>query len=512
VVCFAVVEQHSRSSVAAPVRRPAMEGATAFDGVTVSLGDQPLKPGQESSANVEDGSDLKTYTGDGRCRRTGLIIAAIALLLCSAGIGAGIAIAVMSSKQSGSSAAGSEWPQASHDHFKWKRSEFFEEFNFTVNLYEHAETGAEVLSIKANDINKAAGIVFRTPVDSNKGIPHMLLHSVLMGSEGYPTQNPPPFWRLEKSSFNTYLNGVLYPDRTMYPVSSPNLQDFYNLFNVYLDGVFHPLVVKDHMLMKKEGWYISLRDASKPETAAIEGVVYNKVANWLAKPSNRLFALVQQSLFPDTTYRFSQQGTLEDIPNLTQADFVEYYEKHYHPSNARFWFYGDDDESERLAVLSEKLEGFGKQDTAATAVHPQEPFSSPQAVEGAFPGSSEDGAFIVSAWMLTARPHGMHNEDVLAMIVLHELLTGSSTSPLRLAMLEHGNGVPFIDLDFGGVSFLPLSRIVGYGIMHRCACHPDLLTCLLASRMTCRLSSANVHCWIPWCQHGGWRGPNRHCP
>lgn len=31
-----------------------------------------------------------------------------------------------------------------------------------------------------------------------------------------------------------------YPDRTCYPVASCNLQDFYNLVDVYMDAVFHP--------------------------------------------------------------------------------------------------------------------------------------------------------------------------------------------------------------------------------------------------------------------------------
>jgi hypothetical protein len=30
----------------------------------------------------------------------------------------------------------------------------------------------------------------------------------------------------------TYLNAMTYPDRTVYPVASPNLTDFYNLVGV----------------------------------------------------------------------------------------------------------------------------------------------------------------------------------------------------------------------------------------------------------------------------------------
>ena len=129
---------------------------------------------------------------------------------------------------------------------------------------------------------------------------------------------------------------------------------------------------------------------------------------------------------------------VQDILTVTHKDCVEYYEQHYHPSNARFWFYGDDDEAERLALISEKLAGASKQDTVATSVQAQEAFTEPKVVEETFPGSSDDGAYVVSAWMLSDGPHGMPREDVLAMSVLHELLSGTRTSPLRAAMMEAG--------------------------------------------------------------------------
>jgi Zn-dependent M16 (insulinase) family peptidase len=35
-----------------------------------------------------------------------------------------------------------------------------------------------------------------------------------------------------------------------------------------------------------------------------------------------------------------------------------FYRAYYHPSNARFWFYGDDPSSRRLELLGAALEGF----------------------------------------------------------------------------------------------------------------------------------------------------------
>lgn len=40
---------------------------------------------------------------------------------------------------------------------------------------------------------------------------------------------------------------------------------------------------------------------------------------------------------------------------MTSCDLTElqeFHRKFYHPSNARIWFYGDDDPKERLRILS----------------------------------------------------------------------------------------------------------------------------------------------------------------
>ena len=104
-------------------------------------------------------------------------------------------------------------------------------------LYRH-RTGAELLSLSNDDENKVFGITFRTPPQDSTGVAHILEHSVLCGSRKYPVKEP--FVELLKGSLKTFLNAFTYPDKTCYPVASQNLQDFYNLADVYLDAVFHP--------------------------------------------------------------------------------------------------------------------------------------------------------------------------------------------------------------------------------------------------------------------------------
>jgi Zn-dependent M16 (insulinase) family peptidase len=69
--------------------------------------------------------------------------------------------------------------------FKLVREETVPELNSTAKLYVHNRTGARLLSIINDDENKVFGINFRTTPSDSTGVPHILEHSVLNGSEKY---------------------------------------------------------------------------------------------------------------------------------------------------------------------------------------------------------------------------------------------------------------------------------------------------------------------------------------
>ena len=51
------------------------------------------------------------------------------------------------------------------------------------------------------------------------------------------------------------------------------------------------------------------------------------------------------------------------LPTCLLQDF---HARYYHPSNARFWFYGDDPPEERLALLARYLDEFEKRTVDST--------------------------------------------------------------------------------------------------------------------------------------------------
>jgi presequence protease len=305
------------------------------------------------------------------------------------------------------------------------------EANSTARRYRHVKTGADLLSLVNDDENKVFGVAFRTPPPDSTGLPHILEHSVLCGSRKYPVKDP--FIQLAKGSLNTFLNAMTYPDKTVYPTASQNLQDFYNLVDVYLDAVFHPRI--GPQVLMQEGWHYEL-DA--PDAAlAYKGVVFNEMKGVYSSPDALLSKLSQESLFPSNEYGLDSGGDPRHIPDLTYTAFKAFHERYYHPSNARFYFYGDDDPNERLRLLDGYLSDFERAEIDAP-VALQAAFGAPRRLARTFPASDGDARAVMSVnWMLAEI--GDVERD-LGLAMLNHILSGTPASPLRKALMDSGLG------------------------------------------------------------------------
>ncbi len=301
-----------------------------------------------------------------------------------------------------------------------------------ASLLRHRGTGAQVLSMANDDGNKVFGITFRTPPPDSSGIAHILEHTVLCGSRKYPLKDP--FVQLVKGSLQTFLNAMTYPDKTTYPVASQNLKDFYNLIDVYLDAVFHPLLSKD--MFQQEGWHFDLADGQ--DALAFKGVVYNEMKGVYSSPDSLIYEYVQQSLFPDAVYGLDSGGDPAHIPDLTYEAFREFHARFYHPSNARIFFYGDDPPEQRLALLAAYLDPFARIELDS-AIAPQPAFAGPLSLSAAYAAGPGDAhkCFLTLNWLLG---DVLDNDLTLAWQVMAHILIGTPASPLKKALIESGLG------------------------------------------------------------------------
>src|SRR5688572_30073646 len=180
--------------------------------------------------------------------------------------------------------------------FKLVREQNIPELNSVARLYTHKHTGARLLSVINEDENKVFSINFRTTPKDSTGVAHILEHSVLNGSQKYPVKEP--FVELLKGSLATFVNAFTFPDKTCYPVASQNVQDFYNLIDVYMDAVLHPLISEQTLM--QEGWHYEINDPGEP--LAYKGVVFNEMKGAYSSPDNLLGKYVQESLFRKHVY------------------------------------------------------------------------------------------------------------------------------------------------------------------------------------------------------------------
>lgn len=235
------------------------------------------------------------------------------------------------------------------------------ELDADAYVLHHRASGARLLYLACEDENKAFSIAFKTPPTDDTGVFHILEHSVLCGSAKFPVKEP--FVDLIKSSMQTFLNAMTYPDKTVYPVASTNEQDLLNLMDVYMDAVLNPAIYTKRAIFEQEGWHYEL---DVPEGAPLaagtlryNGVVFNEMKGALSDPMSVLDDAVNRALFPDTAYACESGGDPRAIPQLTYEQFLDTHARHYNLANSYIVLYGDMEVERELAFLDERYLGDG---------------------------------------------------------------------------------------------------------------------------------------------------------
>jgi presequence protease len=312
--------------------------------------------------------------------------------------------------------------------FERLRAQDIPEIKTRAELYRHVKTGAELLSLMNEDENKVFGISFRTPPSDSTGVPHILEHSVLCGSRKYPAKEP--FVELLKGSLQTFLNAMTYPDKTCYPVASQNVQDLYNLIDVYMDAVFYPRITP--FIFQQEGWHLETDEGGR---LIYKGVVFSEMKGVYSSPDSLLGEQSRQALFPGNAYGLDAGGDPRKIPTLTYEQFESFHRRYYHPSNARIFFYGDDDPERRLRFLNGCLREFER--TEVVSQVPVQPlFQSPVRTVRTFAageGEKANKGMVTVNWLLA------ESSDVelnLAFHMLEHILLGMPGSPLRKGLID----------------------------------------------------------------------------
>ncbi|MFR1831706.1 MAG: insulinase family protein [Lachnospiraceae bacterium] len=311
------------------------------------------------------------------------------------------------------------------------------EMNSKGWVLEHKKTGAKLFLMENDDENKVFSIGFRTPPSDSTGLPHILEHSVLCGSEKFPVKDP--FVELVKGSLNTFLNAMTYPDKTVYPVASCNEKDFQNLMDVYMDAVLHPNIYREPKIFMQEGWHYEMESPGADLT--INGVVYNEMKGAFSSPEGVLDRVTRQVLFPDTSYTNESGGDPAVIPQLTYEQFLEFHSTYYHPSNSYIYLYGDMDMAEKLEWLDQAYLSKYDRKEADSSIKMQKPFQKPVEKEIYYSitdGEPSDHAAYLS--INTVVGTDLDPKLYVAFQILEYTLIDAPGAPLKQALYDAGIG------------------------------------------------------------------------
>ena len=313
--------------------------------------------------------------------------------------------------------------------FTVKRRDRIDDYKAEGILLEHDKTGFQIYAVLNDDKERFFSYSIYTPPSSGKGISHIIEHTVLAGSRRYPVKDP--FMLLVRNSPNTFLNALTGVDRTYFPAASTVMKDFDNIFSVYTDAVFNPLLRKETFM--QEGIRLSSEGGLH-----FEGVVFSEMLGVMSEHESVVSSEAIKPLFGDSPYKYESGGDCREIASLAYDEYLAAYRRFYVPRNMMLFLYGDLPIEDKLEMLDSfylaNADGGEKVPRCGLTPRWLEP-KKHYARSGAENG--ESGSTVMVSWLLgdNAIPG---SSTLLSLIV--DILLGSPGCPLYRAISESDLG------------------------------------------------------------------------
>ena len=321
--------------------------------------------------------------------------------------------------------------------------------NTSVMTLKHDHTGHTFVHLERDDPHMSHGIALRTPVSNDTGIPHILEHLSLCGSEKYAVRDP--FFKMLNRSMATYMNAWTAADYTFYPFSTENATDYRNLRDIYADAVFRPLLREGDFL--QEGWRLDAQNK------CIKGVVYNEMKGALSEIDSLFLHQLNRTLYAGTCYEFNSGGDPQMIPQLSLRELREYHARTYTPANSLTVCYGNVQLEEQLKFLDEMLPRDKSTELINPTIQSQLHSWKKVRVEGPLDPSLASGkqTRYLRAWLCNDVKDVQETFDLK---LLSSLLLDGPAAPLHQALLESNLGTDYAP----GTGYDASSSITSFGI------------------------------------------------
>ena len=314
--------------------------------------------------------------------------------------------------------------------FNLEDQKYIKLLDLNAQIYTESEFKCKHIHLDSSSDEKVFMVAFRTIPEDSTGVAHILEHTALCGSKKYPVRDP--FFMMIRRSLNTFMNAFTSSDWTAYPFATLNDKDFNNLLSVYLDSSFFPNL--DELDFCQEGHRLEYSDSSDIDNELeIKGVVYNEMKGAMSSVSSQLWHGLSKHLYSSSTYKHNSGGNPEDIIDLTHEYLVDFHKKHYHPSNATFFTFGDIDPSEIQEYIKKNVLGDFEPSNQSIKVENEKRISSPKTVTEFYNPmpNDEENHHVVLSWLLGESHDPI---ELLESYLMSNILLDNSASPLRKAL------------------------------------------------------------------------------
>ncbi|MBR4901452.1 MAG: insulinase family protein [Victivallales bacterium] len=310
------------------------------------------------------------------------------------------------------------------------------QLGITARRFRHP-CGMEVLSLECDDTENLCAASFLTIPEDSSGVQHIIEHCVCEGSFHFPVKSP--FSELERTSMATLLNAFTYNDHTVFPFASVNPTDFFNIFEVYWDCVFHPTLKPE--VFRQEGWHLAFQSGRINSKLIENGIVLNEMNATMAELDSVIESELLKKLLPEFPMSKNSGGDPEQIVRLSYEDFLAYYRSRYVPSNCKILLYGNIPTEEKLDFIERHLVGLDMNTITASrqpkmVIRPwgkTQTATVPVVAQPSLP--VEEQTAWGMAWLVDA--HASLRTRLLADL-LDSILFDTEGAPLKKAILESG--------------------------------------------------------------------------
>ncbi len=311
--------------------------------------------------------------------------------------------------------------------FNLEDQKYIKLLDLNAQIYTESKFNCKHIHLDSKSDEKVFMVAFRTIPEDSTGVAHILEHTALCGSKKYPVRDP--FFMMIRRSLNTFMNAFTSSDWTAYPFATQNDKDFNNLLSVYLDSSFFPNL--DELDFLQEGHRLEFSESNNLNSdLEIKGVVFNEMKGAMSSISSQLWHGLSRHLYNSTTYKHNSGGDPENIIDLTHDYLVDFHKKHYHPSNATFFTFGNVNPTEIQDFINKNvLENFEPSDEII-GVKNEDRISEPKTITEYYNPmpEDEDNHHVVLSWLLGES----HNPvELLESYLVSNILLDNSASPLR---------------------------------------------------------------------------------